>query len=146
VHPGQPWALDLTRTGVTASAIDALPWERAFAEMEALEAGNIANPDEGRQVGHYWLRAPERAPTIAQGKAIGGTRDAVLDFAEGVRTGEIAAPDGEPFTEVILIGIGGKRSRPATPDRRARRDVGSDAAFRRQHRPRRHPAGDRPRR
>ena len=30
--------------------------------MEALEAGEIANQDEGRQVGHYWLRSPELAP------------------------------------------------------------------------------------
>ena len=27
-----------------------------------LEKGAIANPDENRMVGHYWLRAPERAP------------------------------------------------------------------------------------
>ena len=32
------------------------------SEMEALEAGAIANADEKRMVGHYWLRAPELAP------------------------------------------------------------------------------------
>ena len=37
--------------------------ERAFDAMAALEAGAIANPDEGRPVGHYWLRAPDLAPT-----------------------------------------------------------------------------------
>ena len=31
--------------------------------MDALEKGAIANPDEKRMVGHYWLRAPELAPT-----------------------------------------------------------------------------------
>src|SRR5437660_1136538 len=36
---------------------------RAFEAMAALEKGAIANPDEKRMVGHYWLRAPERAPT-----------------------------------------------------------------------------------
>src|SRR5262245_12615570 len=36
--------------------------QRAYAQMDALEAGAIANPDENRMVGHYWLRAPERAP------------------------------------------------------------------------------------
>ncbi|MBR6738427.1 MAG: glucose-6-phosphate isomerase, partial [Oscillospiraceae bacterium] len=35
---------------------------KAFAGMDALESGAIANPDEGRMVGHYWLRAPELAP------------------------------------------------------------------------------------
>ena len=31
---------------------------KAFATMEDLEAGGIANPDENRMVGHYWLRNP----------------------------------------------------------------------------------------
>ena len=37
--------------------------EQAFAAMAALEMGAIANPDENRMVGHYWLRAPHLAPT-----------------------------------------------------------------------------------
>ena len=36
--------------------------ERAFQAMDALERGEIANPDEQRMVGHYWLRAPHLAP------------------------------------------------------------------------------------
>ncbi|MCB9673670.1 MAG: glucose-6-phosphate isomerase [Alphaproteobacteria bacterium] len=111
-HPGQSWAFDLTAASLTDEEIDRLEWNPAFAEMEGLEAGNVANPDEGRQVGHYWLRSPERAPTVAQGTAIGTTRDAVLEFALGVRTGEITAPDGERFTDVIHIGIGGSALGP----------------------------------
>jgi glucose-6-phosphate isomerase len=30
--------------------------QSAFEAMQELEAGAIANPDEGRMVGHYWLR------------------------------------------------------------------------------------------
>src|SRR5438105_2522811 len=37
--------------------------QAAFTAMDELEAGAIANPDENRMVGHYWLRAPELAPT-----------------------------------------------------------------------------------
>ena len=37
---------------------------KAFDAMDALERGAIANPDEKRMVGHYWLRAPEKAPTM----------------------------------------------------------------------------------
>ena len=37
--------------------------EKAFAAMRELEAGAIANPDEKRMVGHYWLRNPALAPT-----------------------------------------------------------------------------------
>ena len=32
--------------------------ERAFRDMAELEKGAIANPDEQRMVGHYWLRDP----------------------------------------------------------------------------------------
>ena len=39
--------------------------QRAYAAMDALEGGAIANPDEGRMVGHYWLRAPRKAPQAA---------------------------------------------------------------------------------
>ena len=35
----------------------------AFTAMQELEAGAIANPDEERQVGHYWLRDPQLAPS-----------------------------------------------------------------------------------
>ena len=35
---------------------------RALADMAALEAGAIANPDEGRMVGHYWLRDSSPRP------------------------------------------------------------------------------------
>ena len=38
--------------------------------MDALEKGAIANPDEGRQVGHYRLRTPELAPDRAVGEHI----------------------------------------------------------------------------
>ena len=34
---------------------------QAYADMAALEKGAIANPDENRMVGHYWLRAPQLA-------------------------------------------------------------------------------------
>ena len=33
------------------------PMQQAFEAMDALERGEIANPDENRMVGHYWLRA-----------------------------------------------------------------------------------------
>lgn len=35
---------------------------KAFAAMGALESGGIANPDERRMVGHYWLRDPQPVP------------------------------------------------------------------------------------
>jgi glucose-6-phosphate isomerase len=37
--------------------------QKVFTDLDALEKGAIANPDENRMVGHYWLRNPELAPT-----------------------------------------------------------------------------------
>ena len=37
--------------------------QKAFAAMAELERGAIANPDENRMVGHYWLRNAALAPT-----------------------------------------------------------------------------------
>ena len=36
--------------------------DAAWTAMAHIEAGGLANQDEGRAVGHYWLRAPELAP------------------------------------------------------------------------------------
>ncbi len=86
--------------------------EHAFQAMANLEAGAIANPDEGRQVGHYWLRAPEFAPTTAQRDAIVEARTAVLDFATEVHAGRMHPPHQARFTDVLLIGIGGSALGP----------------------------------
>ena len=47
--------------------------ESALLQMKGLEAGDLANPDEGRMVGHYWLRNPELAPTPEIAEAIRST-------------------------------------------------------------------------
>ena len=83
----------------------------AFADMAALEGGAIANPDEKRMVGHYWLRNPELAPTAELRTAITSTLDAIKAFTAKVHKGEIAAPAGK-FKEVLVIGIGGSALGP----------------------------------
>ena len=62
--------VDLSETSLGDDALeaDALvtgAFPKAFAALAELERGAIANPDEGRRVGHYWLRAPELAPDAA---------------------------------------------------------------------------------
>lgn len=111
-HPARPWFLDLTRMGLDPHALGALPWDRAFSEMEQLEAGAIANPDEGRQVGHYWLRDPMRAPTLGQAKVIGEAQEQVRQLAADLREGRLTAEDGLPFTDVLHVGIGGSALGP----------------------------------
>lgn len=85
---------------------------QAFDAMEALERGAVANPDEGRRVGHYWLRDPSRAPTPELRAAIEQTLDRVIAFAADVHAGKIAPPDGGCFTDVLVVGIGGSALGP----------------------------------
>ncbi|HQW28649.1 MAG: glucose-6-phosphate isomerase [Verrucomicrobiales bacterium] len=84
---------------------------RAFRDMVATEAGEIVNPDEGRAVGHYWLRNPSLAPE-AEGNWIRAVREQVEVFAGKVLRGEIKAPNDHTFRHVLLIGIGGSALGP----------------------------------
>jgi glucose-6-phosphate isomerase len=112
--PGSGFRLDVSRMDLPGD------WEKSYAEpfsaafdaMEALESGAIANPDEGRMVGHYWLRAPELSPSDEIGSAIRGTLTRVLAFAEGVHHGRIRPDAAERFTDLLTIGIGGSALGP----------------------------------
>ncbi len=84
---------------------------RAFRDLVAIEAGEVMNPDEGRAVGHYWLRRPELAPA-AEASWILSVREAVSSFAARVLSGEIAAPSGNSFRQILLVGIGGSALGP----------------------------------
>ena len=86
--------------------------QRAFADMDAVERGAIANPDEKRMVGHYWLRAPQLAPTKEIAMEIATTVDAVKKFAAGVHAGKIKPPGAARFAQVLAIGIGGSALGP----------------------------------
>src|SRR2546425_5858188 len=55
--------------------------EKAFAAMRDLEAGGIANPDENRMVGHYWLRNPQLAPNEQLPRDIIDTKERIQKFA-----------------------------------------------------------------
>ena len=85
---------------------------KAFADMKALELGAIANPDEQRMVGHYWLRSPEIAPTEELSRDITETLDRIEDFTKKVHTGIIHPPSAPKFTDILSIGIGGSALGP----------------------------------
>src|SRR5450631_3217122 len=86
--------------------------EKAFRAMGELEAGAIANPDENRMVGHYWLRNSSLAPDAALKKEIETTDADILAFAHDVHSGKIAAENGSRFTDILLVGIGGSALGP----------------------------------
>ena len=86
--------------------------DRALAAMRELEAGAIANPDEQRMVGHYWLRKPSLAPTKELRAEIEKTDARIKKFATDVHTGKIVAQNGKRFEQILLIGIGGSALGP----------------------------------
>jgi len=108
-------AIDLSRVGFDDGFFARLgpAMQRAFAAMAELEQGAIANPDEQRMVGHYWLRNPELAPRdkpeIRQ--AIDETAAAVKVFAREVHQGAVKGAQGK-FKQLLVIGIGGSALGP----------------------------------
>ncbi|MFM2294523.1 MAG: hypothetical protein RLZZ350_936 [Verrucomicrobiota bacterium] len=85
--------------------------QAAFAEMAALEKGAIANADEQRMVGHYWLRNPALAPTPEIRREIEQNLEEIEKFAGLVHAGKIQGAGG-PFKNVLVIGIGGSALGP----------------------------------
>jgi glucose-6-phosphate isomerase len=86
--------------------------DKAFTAMRDLEAGGIANPDEKRMVGHYWLRKPDLAPNPELRADIENTNAAIKKFAADVHSGKIKGGRGEKFQHVLSIGIGGSALGP----------------------------------
>src|ERR671934_2706925 len=112
--PALGLTLDVSRMRFEDGFLDrmAAPMQRAFEAMDALERGAIANPDENRRVGHYWLRAPELAPSPEIAREIHKAVADVKAFAAAVHDGTIRTPTGTRFARVLSIGIGGSALGP----------------------------------
>ncbi|NDC37870.1 MAG: hypothetical protein EBZ48_07430 [Proteobacteria bacterium] len=108
------FSLDTSRLGYDDEYLARMEpqMRRAFDAMKALEAGAIANPDENRMVGHYWLRNPELAPTKEIAAEIRETIAAIKKFAAEARIGAIAPRSGGKFSHVLVVGIGGSALGP----------------------------------
>lgn len=107
-------ALDISRIPFPDTFLSTMekPLQKALSDMVALEGGAIANPDENRMVGHYWLRSPSLAPTPELRTEISDTLARIEDFAERVHDGRITAPGGKKFTHLLVVGIGGSALGP----------------------------------
>uniref|UniRef100_A0A0D6QTZ8 Glucose-6-phosphate isomerase n=1 Tax=Araucaria cunninghamii TaxID=56994 RepID=A0A0D6QTZ8_ARACU len=108
--------VDVSRIGFTDEFVEEMEpkFQRAFKAMQELEAGAIANPDEGRMVGHYWLRKSTIAPNSILQRQIDKTLDRICKFADEVITGKIKPPSSPTgrFTQVLSVGIGGSALGP----------------------------------
>lgn len=113
-HEGLGFYLDVSRMRFDDRFVEQLKpkFEQAFQKMAALEAGAIANPDENRRVGHYWLRDPDLAPSPDLKQDIIQTLEEIEAFVEKIHSGEIRPPQAKKFTDVLSIGIGGSALGP----------------------------------
>jgi glucose-6-phosphate isomerase len=113
-HAGLGFFLDISRMRFDDAFVETLKpkFEKAFQAMTELEAGAIANPDEQRMVGHYWLRNPDLAPTAALKHEIVETLQRLLTFTQNVHSGAIHPPQAQRFTDVLSVGIGGSALGP----------------------------------
>ena len=107
--------LDYSKNRITAETMDLLVELAAAAGVEArrdaMFSGAVVNVTEKRAVLHTALRNRRNQSVIVDGKDVmpdvTKVLERVLAFAEGVRSGRVAAANGAKFTDVVNIGIGG---------------------------------------
>jgi glucose-6-phosphate isomerase len=126
VNPSIGLSVDISRMNLPDGFLPKMEpaLQKAYAAMDALEKGAIANPDEKRMVGHYWLRDSSLAPTPELKQAIDTTLARIKEFAANVHNSRIRGPKGH-FLNLLVIGIGGSALGPefvhhalGTPDDR----------------------------
>lgn len=113
-YPDMGISLDLSQLPLTPEFLAEMQplIDRAYADIAALEGGAIANPDENRMVGHYWLRNSAIAPTAELRAKIEEPLAELKTFAADVLEGRILAPNGKKFSTCLVIGIGGSALGP----------------------------------
>ena len=78
-----------------------------FKALDELENGSIANIDEKRQVGHYWLRNSSIAPNHILRNKIDSEILNIKEFGNQILEGKILNKRNQKYTDVLWIGIGG---------------------------------------
>lgn len=113
-YPELGFSLDFSRMDLPADYATTMApkIERTLSDLVTLEAGEIANPDEGRMVGHYWLRNPALAPNDEIRAQITEPIKMLKKFAKDIHSGKIAPPSGGVFKNILIIGIGGSALGP----------------------------------
>lgn len=111
--PELDFALDISRIDFDENFLVEMEprIQAAYQAMAELEGGAIANPDEGRMVGHYWLRHASLAPSPEISAEIEACLTNIKQIAADVHSGELAGARG-PFKNCLVIGIGGSALGP----------------------------------
>jgi glucose-6-phosphate isomerase len=112
--PTLPFSIDVSRIRFADGFFEEMEprMQAAFDAMESLEDGAIANPDEQRMVGHYWLRNVHVAPKPELSRAISEAIFRCHQFAAEVHHGRVRPQRAAKFTNVLVIGIGGSALGP----------------------------------
>ncbi|MGB0581557.1 MAG: glucose-6-phosphate isomerase, partial [Limisphaerales bacterium] len=112
-YPSIGLGLDISRMNFADDFFDVMgpKFAEALSAMQELEKGAIANPDENRMVGHYWLRNSGLAPDPELTKVIDETLADLESFAAAVISGEISSANGK-FKSFLVVGIGGSALGP----------------------------------
>lgn len=112
-YPTVGLSLDISRMNYSDDffSAQAAASEKALVAMDGIEKGAIANPDENRMVGHYWLRAPELAPDNLRAGIISGIKSAT-EFSEEVHYGSVKPQSSSRFKQLLVVGIGGSALGP----------------------------------
>jgi glucose-6-phosphate isomerase len=93
---------------------------RLREKIQSMAAGEPINATEGRSVLHYLLRWPLGKPLAFDGQSVEhvselpaaledvhSALEKIRKFTDNVRCGNVRGPDGSPFKDVLVIGIGG---------------------------------------
>ncbi|MBS8260269.1 glucose-6-phosphate isomerase [Roseibium polysiphoniae] len=107
--------IDFSKTLLDDTALDLLielaETSNVAQRRDAMFAGEKINETEDRAVLHTALRNRSGEPVMVDGQDVMPDVFAVLnamaDFCDGIRSGDIAAANGQAFTDVVNIGIGG---------------------------------------
>ncbi len=106
--------LDVSRMHLNSNQLISLEkrFTKAFEAIQQLEKGEFSNIDENRQVGHYWLRNNQLAPSVTIKESIADEIDEIECFSQSILSSELNSFNNEKFTDVIWIGIGGSSLGP----------------------------------
>jgi glucose-6-phosphate isomerase len=96
--------VDVRRMGPVGPIVTGESMARALRALEQLEGGSVANADEGRLVGHFWLRDPDLAP-LDLGDGIRAVRAQIQGIVDQVLEQGV-------FETVLQVGIGGSALGP----------------------------------
>ncbi|RIA08408.1 glucose-6-phosphate isomerase [Flavobacteriaceae bacterium MAR_2010_72] len=113
--------VDISKHRITNETLDLLV--QLANEVDLQDAiskyfkGDVINETEGRAVLHTALRAPESANVIVDGvnviPEIYQVNNKIESFTNQIVNGELKGFTGQPFTDVVNIGIGGSDLGPA---------------------------------